>query len=65
MYEYKFIKVELKSGLVEYKPKEDYQQIITEHAKDGWRFVQIFAPGTKGYGHAGYFELIFEKKATL
>lgn len=56
------VKVELKTGLVEYKPKEDYQQTITEHAKDGWRFVQIFTSGRDK--HAGYFELIFEKKVT-
>lgn len=64
MYEYKFIKVELKTtGLL--KPaeaKEDYHEIIREHAEEGWRFVQIFAPGTAIQGVAAYFELIFEKK---
>ncbi|MDC2863081.1 DUF4177 domain-containing protein [Bacillus sp. BP-3] len=65
MYEYKFVKVELKSGLMASKPKEDYQTIITEHAKEGWRFVQIFAPSTAGTGSAAYFELIFERKQTI
>lgn len=64
MYEYKFIKVELKTpGLL--KPaeaKKDYHEIIREHAEEGWRFVQIFAPGTAIQGVAAYFELIFEKK---
>ena len=64
MYENKFIKVELKTtGLL--KPaetKEDYHKIIKEHAEEGWRFVQIFAPGTAIQGVAAYFELIFEKK---
>ncbi len=59
MYEYKFVKIQL--TLFSSKPKEDYQYIIQNHAKDGWRFVQIFAPATKGYGSAAYFELIFEK----
>jgi len=33
--------------------------------KKGWRFKQIFAPATKGYGAAHYFELIFEKEENL
>lgn len=59
MHEYKFVKVELSTW--NSKPKEDYQDIIHKHASEGWRFVQIFAPSTKGYGSAAYFELIFEK----
>ncbi|WP_078431439.1 DUF4177 domain-containing protein [Metabacillus halosaccharovorans] len=59
MYEYKFVKVDLSNW--NRKPKEDYQDIILNHAKDGWRFVQIFAPATAGYGSASYFEIIFEK----
>ncbi|RKL65247.1 hypothetical protein CR203_21470 [Salipaludibacillus neizhouensis] len=59
MYEYKFVKVDLSNW--NGKPKEDYQNIIVNHAKDGWRFVQIFAPATKGYGSASYFEIIFER----
>lgn len=62
MYEYTFVKIDLKSGLWTSKPKSDYQEIITEYAREGWRFVQIFAPGTAGYGNASYFELIFERK---
>ena len=65
MYEYKFVKVELKYGLTKAHPKEDYQTIITEHAKEGWRFVQIFASSTAGTGSAAYFELIFERKQTI
>ncbi len=61
MYTYKFVKVELKSGWMRKKPKEDYHEIIQDHAKEGWRFVQIFAPAISGYGAAPFFELIFEK----
>jgi len=60
-YEYKFEKVDLKSGLIEAKPKQEYHDIIDQHAQDGWRFVQIFAPSTISYGRASYFELIFER----
>ncbi|WP_413375627.1 DUF4177 domain-containing protein [Alkalihalobacillus sp. 1P02AB] len=59
MFEYKFVKVELSKW--NSTPKENYQEIITEHANDGWRFIQIFAPATSGYGSASYFEIIFER----
>ncbi|ADU32279.1 DUF4177 domain-containing protein [Evansella cellulosilytica] len=59
MYEYKFVKIDLSSW--NGKPKENYHDVIVNYAKDGWRFVQIFAPATTGYGHATYFELIFER----
>ena len=42
-YEYKFVKVGATFWLN--TPKEDLQKTIDEHAKDGWRFVQIFHPG--------------------
>jgi hypothetical protein len=38
-----------------------YQQAIHEHAGEGWRLVQIFAPPTAAEGSAEYFELIFER----
>ncbi len=60
-YEYKFVKVELKSGFSRLAPKEDYHEIIQNLSKEGWRLVQIFAPATSGLGSATYFELIFER----
>jgi len=63
MYKYEFVRIELKSGFWKVKPKEDYQEVIKTYAKNGWRFKQIFAPATSGYGSSTYFELIFEKKA--
>lgn len=62
MHEYKFVKIDLKSGLRGRKPLQDYHEVIHEHASKGWRLVQIFAPPTIGYGAAEYFELIFERK---
>ena len=61
MYEYKFVRVVLHKTLFERKPAEDYRQIVHDHARQGWRLVQIFAPGVQGYGKPGNFELIFEK----
>ncbi len=63
MLEYKYVRIELKSKLFSIKPAKDYKEIIDQHAREGWRFVQIFAPGIRGYGIASYFELIFERSA--
>jgi hypothetical protein len=63
MYEYKFVRIEVPFGFLGTKqnPSEDYQELVRQHAQEGWRFVQIFAPGTHGSGDVAYFELIFEK----
>ncbi|MDR5659990.1 DUF4177 domain-containing protein [Serpentinicella sp. ANB-PHB4] len=61
MFEYKFIKVEVK-GFLTLAPKEDYHSIVEKHAREGWRLVQIFAPPVGSYGVAKYLELIFEKQ---
>ena len=60
-YEYKFIR--LGEGFLEVRKagKEGYHESIEEHAVDGWRLVQVFAPGTGAYGAAKYYELIFER----
>ena len=42
-YEYKFVRVELKSGWLADTPKEDYHNIVEDHAKEGWRLFQLFA----------------------
>jgi len=39
-----------------------YQQVIQDHARDGWRLVQVFAPGMGAYGAAKYFEIILERE---
>ncbi|SDM79558.1 DUF4177 domain-containing protein [Sediminibacillus halophilus] len=59
MYEHKFIKIDRNYNQ---KPKEDYHRIVSEHEKEGWELVQIFAPSTKSYGLAAYFELILKRK---
>ena len=61
MYEYKFVKINLKTGFWSKKPAEDYRLVIEHYAAKGWRFVQIFAAPTSMNGLAEYFELIFEK----
>lgn len=61
MYEYKFVSVKSKGGLIYVGPKENYQDIITAHAKDGWRFVQVFVPSQDSHGRAGQYDMIFER----
>jgi hypothetical protein len=60
-YEYKFVR--LGEGWIQVRKagRDDYQRIVHEHAREGWRLVQIFAPGVGGYGAAKYYELIFER----
>lgn len=60
MYEYKFVKVEFRTFKLE--PKEDYQAIVSDYAKEGWRLMQVLTPPTVGYGTIGYYEFVFERK---
>jgi hypothetical protein len=63
MYDYKFVRLEMeKFSFTELKPKQDYHIIVEEHARQGWRLVQILTPPTGIYGSATHFELIFEKQ---
>ena len=57
-YEYRFVRPKL--GFFQKEPNR-YHEIIEEHGREGWRLVQVFAPGTGPSGLASYFELIFER----
>jgi hypothetical protein len=61
-YEYKFVRLgEGRLGLK--KEATQYQDIIQQHSREGWRLVQIFAPGTGFCGAAKYYEIIFERQS--
>ncbi len=66
-YEYKFVRLGEYWGStlfgVRDKVRDSYEDIVHEHARDGWRLVQIFAPGIASFGAARYFELIFERES--
>ena len=62
-FEYKFVRLGEGWLAVKGDAKREYQEVIQKHARDGWRLVQIFAPGIGGYGAAKYYEMIFEKPA--
>ena len=62
MLNYKFVTINLDRGLLTRKPSRDYHAVIEEHARQGWRLVQIFAPPVSGlYGRAEFYEVIFER----
>jgi len=62
-FEYKFVRLgETRWGWnVKKEAEQTYQTVIRDHAREGWRLVQIFAPGTGLYGMAKYYEAIFER----
>ena len=65
-YEYKFVRIG-ESRLsavfgVQDRARKTYETVIEEHARDGWRLVQIFAPGVAAFGAAKYYELILERE---
>ena len=61
-FEYKFVR--LCEGIlsVRSQARNEYQEQVRQHARDGWRLVQIFAPGIGAYGAAKYYELVLERE---
>src|SRR5688500_16704144 len=49
-YEYKFVRLGEGMWGAKSEANQSYQNQIHEHARDGWRLVQVFAPGTGVYG---------------
>jgi len=60
-YEYKFVR--LGEGILgaRREARETYQDVIHQHAREGWRLVQIFAPAIAGYGAAKFYEIVLER----
>ncbi len=68
-FEYKFVRIG-ESRLsavfgVQDRARKTYETVIQEHARDGWRLVQIFAPGVAAFGAAKYYELILEREKAV
>ena len=61
-YEYKFVRIGEGWLSVRRKGVDEYQKVIKEHARDGWRLVQVFAPSLGAYGASKYFEIILERE---
>ncbi|MCB9767617.1 MAG: DUF4177 domain-containing protein [Candidatus Omnitrophica bacterium] len=61
-FEYKFVRLGEGWMGARKSATQEYQRTIEEHARQGWRLVQIFAPGLGVYGSAKFYELIFERE---
>lgn len=65
-YEYKFVRLGESAGSalfgVQDKVRKTYQDTVHANSREGWRLVQIFAPGVAAFGAAKYYELIFERE---
>ena len=61
-FEYKFVRLGEGYMMARKAARNHYQEEIEKYARDGWRLVQIFAPGTGGYGAAKYYELVLERQ---
>jgi hypothetical protein len=56
-YEYKFVTIG------QGNKKKDYHDVIRENSLDGWRLLQVFAPGAEGlWAKASFCEVIFERE---
>jgi hypothetical protein len=66
MFEYKFVRIGENRLSALFGPQKEargaYEAVVEEYARDGWRLVQIFAPGVAAFGAAKYYELIFERE---
>ncbi len=65
-FEYKFVRLGEYRYSALFGPHDEarkaYEEVVQEYAREGWRLVQIFAPGVAAFGAARYYELIFERE---
>ena len=56
-YEYRFVRIGKGTK------GEEYQQVVQDHARDGWRLVQVLAPGAGGvWASPNFVEVILERE---
>ena len=58
MYQYKYVNATLGGFFTE----ANHHEIIDQHAKEGWRLVQVLPVEYNGHGRPTGFEIIFERK---
>ncbi|HPO16599.1 MAG TPA: DUF4177 domain-containing protein [Candidatus Hydrogenedentes bacterium] len=61
-YEYHFERIKVNASFWRGNFSTDYQGLVALYAQNGWRFIQIYAPGTAKYGASKYADLIFERE---
>ncbi len=62
-HEYKFVRMGEGFFGLRRKACNEYQDVVHQHARQGWRLVQVFAPGVGVYGASTHLDLIFEREA--
>jgi len=56
-FEYQFVRLAKGAG------ERQYQEIVRQHAQEGWRLVQILAPGAGGvWARPNFVEVILERE---
>ena len=61
-FEYKFVRLGEGFLRVRGDGRTNYEEQVHHYAREGWRLVQIFAPGVGVYGAAKYYELVLERE---
>ena len=61
-YQYKIVRVGEGVHGIKKRASNEYKKVIAEHAKRGWRLVQVFAPGLGHRGKPRYYEVILERE---
>jgi len=60
-YEYRFVRLGEGWMTARKEATACYQEVVHREARNGWRLLQVFAPGIGAYGAAKYYDLIFER----
>lgn len=58
MYEYKYVEANLGGFFTD----ANHHDIINEHARNGWRMVQVLPMYYNGHGKPTEYEIIFERE---
>lgn len=58
MYQYKYVEATLGGFFTD----ANHHEIIEQHAKAGWRLVQVHPVSYNGHGKPTDWEIIFERK---
>ena len=60
MFDYKFVSIKAK-GIWPLNFEKDYKEIIQDHAREGWRFVQVVPLKWSAYGKPQKVEIVLER----
>jgi len=61
-YECTFVNLSLRGGFLTSWKRDEYREVVQQHADEGWRLVQAFAPALGVCGAARQVDLIFERE---